>query len=113
MTTKPQPVRITDAQLKKIAKALGEPIFNQFVNSMRKEIKRVMGTANISINDYVNIVILTLSSIDGSVLKMVRESYKGTTGQEIDFVKVLIHYIDQIQTILNEDELKRLREKMN
>lgn len=77
------------------------------------EIKRKSKSNEIDINHVVNLVIVALASIDSSVLVMTRDTYKGATGHEMDFVKMMNVYFQDLMSILNADERERLKEKMN
>jgi hypothetical protein len=58
-------------------------------------------------------MIVALSSLDSNILIMTRNTYKTSTGNEIDFVKMMETYINDLMSIMNKDEVKRLREKLN
>ncbi len=105
---------LTDAEIEVMAKNIAEPAFEL----MKKKINTQLDIINkkekdIHINSIINLVVAALSSLDANVLVMLRNLYKDTAKVDIDFVHLMNVYLGHVTSIMNHDELKRLKEKMN
>ena len=81
-----------------------------------KQLSRIRlktGKQGIDTDLFINSIIISLASSDTNILIMTRDMSKGTTDQGIDLVDLMDAYFKNIMTIMNEDELKRLKERMN
>jgi hypothetical protein len=78
-----------------------------------REIQSLCKGQILDMNDFINVIIIALSSLDSNVLIMTRNTFKKATGNELDFVKLMNIYFEDLMTILNKDEVARLREKLH
>ena len=106
-------LRLNEKQLTELAYAIGKPVFKFLNKRIEKELTKVPDYQKINVNDFVNIVILILVNIDSNKLVWLRNYYKSKTNTEMDFVALLSSYIQNLSTLMTEDEAKRLKEKMN
>jgi type II secretory pathway component GspD/PulD (secretin) len=96
-----------------IAHAVAKPTFNYMRKKMEKELSKINSDGKVNMDDMVNIVIIALSSIDVNMLKTTRTIYESAAKHEMDFVLLVHSYLHHVMEVLNEEEIKKLKEKMN
>lgn len=106
-------MKLTSAQMLEVSKRIAEPTFKLFKKLVVSEMDYIKKGADININDFVNIMVIALSSFDANALIMTRNTYKHKTNNEIDFVKMMELYFNDLMSIMTEDDRIRLRQKMN
>ncbi len=105
--------KLTDKEMKIAVDAIGLSTFNFMKNKLAKQIKIIYGEQFPDPNDIVHIAINSLSSIDTNILMMTRNIFEKATNSKMDFNLMMHDYIEDILSIMNKDEKKRLKEKMN
>lgn len=108
-----KPLKLTDKQITDLSFKIGKPIYKFINKCISRELNKFPNHENIECNDFVNIIILTMSNLDVNVLSRLRTLYKQRTNHELDFVKLMIAYVTNLNTGMTKDEEKRFREKMN
>lgn len=106
-------LKLTNKEMIDISHKIAEPAFKQFKKLVIKELDYVKKGADIDINDFIHIMVIALSSFDANALIMTRNTYKHKTNNEIDFVKMMELYFNDLMSIMTEDDRIRLRQKMN
>jgi len=99
--------------LRDVAFRIGAPAFKYMKKIITREIQSLCKGQILDMNDFINVIIIALSSLDSNVLIMTRNTFKKATGNELDFVKLMNIYFEDLMTILNKDEVARLREKLH
>lgn len=104
---------LTNDQLKEKARNIAEPTFKFMKRLINRELDGINDKDKmISMNSLLNLIITSLSSLDANILVMTRDVIK-KSGADFDFVKVLYVYFEDIKSILTQEELMKIKEKMN
>ena len=107
---------LSHEQIMESSVRISKDIFKMYKKILTKELDYIqtkLKSKDIDMSCIVNLMIASLAQIDSNVLIMTKNTFKGSTGFEIDFVKMMNLYLQDVLSIMNEDEQKRLKEKMN
>lgn len=94
-------MKLSDAQHKKVCSKLSEDIFKYMKRKIQRELN-ILSKGNpklVDVNTVINITISSLGLLDGNIINVCRNVYKGIIGEEIDMKKLLAlhqHVISQV-----------------
>lgn len=108
-----EPYKLTEDQIKNLAFKIAKPIYKYINKTIVRELSKFPNIKQVDINDYINIVIVALCTIDKNMLEHLRRFYLDRTKHEIDFIKLVTNYIYNINTIITEDHVNKYKDKMN
>jgi hypothetical protein len=106
-------LKLTDKELKDIGFKIAHPTFEFMKKIITKELDTIVKEGTVDMNTFVNLVVIALSSLDTNILIMTRNAFLKVTGNELDFVKLMNIYLGDLTSIMDKDDLARLKEKMN
>jgi hypothetical protein len=106
-------IRLTEKQISELAYEIGKPVLKFLNKRIEREITKIPDHQNININDFVNLMIITLVNIDSNKLIWLRDYFKSSTKTEMDFVKLISSYVNNLSNLMTADEAKRMRESLN
>jgi hypothetical protein len=90
------PIRLTEDQIREIAIRIAKPCYKYIQKTIVREFNKIPNAKQIHISDYINVVMVALSTVDKNMLAHMKRFFKSATNQEIDFIKL----ITNISTIL-------------
>lgn len=94
-------MKLTDEQFKKVCEKLSQDIFKYMKRKISRELN-ILSKGNpklIDVNTMVNVTITSLGILDGNMINVCRNVYKGIYSEEIDIKKLLAlhqHIINQM-----------------
>ena len=103
-------------ELDELVENISRPTFKFMRRVINRELDRLKlknKKENIEMNFIINLIVISLASLDTNILIMTRNVFKKTTDQELDFATLMHTYFQNVTSIMNQDELMRLKEKMN
>ncbi len=103
--------RLSEKQIFEIANKIGKPTYKYFCKIIEKEL--LIFNHRLDANDFTNIIISAMTSIDINILNRLSELYKMNSNHHIDKVKLMMAYILNLQESMTEYDCKRLKESMN
>ncbi len=107
-----KPKDLSREEMIAIASRIGKPTTKYFGKKLQKEtIKN--GNQSLSIDDYMNLVIITLANMCSNQLEWLRIKFEEKTGQPLSINKIVRVYIDNLELMKNEIEKTKLKQKMN
>jgi hypothetical protein len=106
-------LKLTDKEIIDLSHRIAEPSFKFFKKLLIKELDYAQKDGDININDFIHLMLITLSSFDANAMIMTRNTFKYKTGKEIDFVNMMELYFNDLMSIMTSDDRQRLRAKMN
>ncbi len=106
--------KLTDKEIHDCCHRIAEPCFKFIKKKMKSEMEYLnQNISDIDMSDIVNITINVLASIDANIFMMTKNVFMEFTGHDMDLALAIKIHIDQVTSILDKDELSRLKEKMN
>mgnify|MGYP003396387534 FL=1 len=105
---------LSDDQMYNFVKNIPEPTYEFMKNKIMDELDHVKSKKkDIDLRSVIGLLVVTLASLDANILAMIKNIYRGTTNSEIDIVTLMTVYFKNVTQFMSDDELKRLKEKMN
>lgn len=104
---------ISDDEMTDLVLRVAKPSFKFLMRKLDKELYYLTSKHEIKMIDFVNLILCSLSNIDSNILLWLRNCYKKRMNKEMD-LSVLMHaYMTNLMSIMNEDEVIRLKQKLN
>ena len=85
---KQQTRELTDVEVRGLVKLIAAPTFKYMMRRINNNILLNEYQADMSINSFISVVIITIASLDANILKWIEKFYKLKIGQDIDFDKL-------------------------
>jgi hypothetical protein len=106
--------KLTDKEIKDSSIAISRVTFDFMKKKIVKQMDKFYNKdCRPDYNDIVNITTMALAQIDTNILILTRKSFEAGTNSAMNFALMMHLYIQDIMTIMKEDEMKQFREKMN
>jgi len=81
-------LEMSDKDLQYFAKLIGAPTFNYMMKRIENHVLQDKNLSNISMNSFINIIIMVMASMDANTLKWIEEFFKLKTGEVIEIDKL-------------------------
>lgn len=107
------PLKLSENDIKEMGRRIMQPVLKSITKAIHKEMARRPENALISVNDFVYIIIFAMTSVDANVLVWLRDLYKQKCNMELNFDTLMGTYIAHVEQIMDKDNERRLKEKMN
>lgn len=105
--------RLTDEELKTVAFEIGKPIFKFIKKTIISEFDKTVNKKGMKVDDFINIILLAMTSIDCCIFEILKKIYKGTKNQEINMLKVMESYLVSLKSALTDAEWVELEKKIS
>jgi len=104
---------LTDNELKLAAERIAKPVFNLMKKLILKEMRKLPSDRVSDINLYMDLMIVSMRNVDTNIIMMAKNIFKGVTKHELDLSIFISCYLEHILIMINDDERKKLLEKIN
>lgn len=100
----PNPKQLTEEEYYEAIHSIAKPTFNFMMKRINKEILNGKKYQSLDVNDFFNVLLSSMSSVDSNMVRWMQNFYKIKTNQQLDqnkLVMTLISNIDKsLKTIL-------------
>lgn len=103
--------RLTNKEIADLAYSIGKPVFKYLNKKIEREISRI-GNPPIHINDFINVTLITLANIATNKFTFLKQYFDQKTGLQMDYSKLIHSYMVNLTAMLDEEEKKKLKEKL-
>jgi hypothetical protein len=106
-------LKIPDVQLESIAKKISHSTYEFMRKSIEREIKLLSRKGNINLLDIASIIMMALSSTTANILLTSSHFLSKNAEKKISLEILLLNHISSLKIMVNAEEWRSLKEKMN
>jgi len=106
--------KLSDKEIKSTSDAIARTTFDFMKRKLTRQLDNLYkGDHHPDYNDIVNITTMALAQLDTNMLILTRKAFETATNSKMNFSLMMHYYMQDVMSILEQDERKQLKEKMN
>jgi len=94
----------TEQKVLEVGNKIAKVGYRDFMKTLTREINKIPNSSDMTLRDYIAVVIVALTTIDKNVLLHLKKFYQTQTNDFMDMSRLLRNFIENVSTLIDDNE---------